>query len=535
MKFSTKWFLIAAIVLCLGASIYWKSKKGDGVVSSLADFSELIAVAEWGDGFRFQVLKAGVGSVEAGTTVMPEGTLLKPVLTGGSLFVDGRLSALETQYFELNDELVGLRSMGKGGEGLMILAVLEDRDGKKMATDAVLANESVRDGDIAGVGSYALDPLRFRGAEKMRESGAKGQSGIPDVLIQVKDEEFGWIHGEGLLTLRDGGGNRLVAWFPAWPKRELSDAGSLEFRVLRAGVKEMAGFSLPATVIQGVKMRDRAPARAVELPQTLEGPDYALDLGKVHFQTSGFGYPFVSLESEFHDKMPGDAGRLEAEGLVSFVQTDFYWEFAESSDGNRVPVEWKRLPEMGMQPAFELPLRAGEIVVFEGRVERHFGYPRKVGDCVVIASGEIAGDGVSIQLVPDAQADSMGLKGFEIVADPKVDLVRPALAETVVKGFQGYRVEFEMEMDAGTLSAYRAKLGDFKEWEPVIFLDDGEYSGGVIEMNRTSSGSKIVGDQHFSAAYEWQVRAKAGQKVTVGLVRGIEAEVIRVRVPVPAE
>lgn len=212
---------------------------------------------------------------------------------------------------------------------------------------------------------------------------------------------------------------------------------------------------------------------------------------------------------------------------------DFYWEHAESDDGNRVATQSKQFEKMGYEPGFSLPLSAGEFVTIEGSLLRRVGYPRQRDECVFLGSGEVASDGTTMKIVLDGEAEKIGLKRFDVVFDSAVECVRSKKAETKKIGFKGYRIAFELQLDKGMAAFYAARLGEFMEWEPVVFFGDDQYSAGVIQFNGSGVNELFTGSREVNGNYEWEVRAKAGQQIRVGLAKRKEDEVIRIRFPVP--
>ncbi len=532
-----KWFAWSTVLIVGVAVIWWMVPKGEflpeGGAVSLKDFPEPIAAAEWEDGYRFEVLRIGVGSVEDGSMVAPSGSLMSPVKTSTRTYIDGKLMSVEVEYFSVDSVPTGLQCSVKDIPGLILMCRYMDESGRALETDAVLSDGEVIDDVIKAMSSYALEPLRFRGREAMQVTNSTGDPGIPDLLIQVRDTEFGWITGEGLLTLDDGGGHRLLALFPAWPRKTLVDTGRLEFRIVRAGVEQMVELKVPSGSIPNVSSSaSKTVAELVDFPSVIEGEDYTIKLQKWVFEEQDESYPFVGVISEFVDKTPGDLGRLKDEGFVCYSQSSFYWDFAESDDCNRVATQSKHFEKWGYEQAFSLPLREGDLVTIEGSLLRRTGYPRRRDECVFLGSGGVASDGTTIKVVMDGAADKIGLKRFDMVFDSSVDFVRARKAMTKKVGFQGYQVEFELELDKSAASAYASRLGEFHEWEPVVFFDDDEYSAGVMQLNRGGVNKSITGNHKVTGNYKWEVRAKAGQKIRVGLAKIKENEVIRIRFPV---
>jgi hypothetical protein len=149
------------------------------------------------------------------------------------------------------------------------------------------------------------------------------------------------------------------------------------------------------------------------------------------------------------------------------------------------------------------------------RYDEHYPYPK--AGIPMLAEGTVSADGKSIEF--SSQTPRRGIKSL------KVGPVGEA-AKSWYPASQQFPISFEVSWrDAGERSAAESAIGPLNAWTPVIFLDDGAYSSGMIQFK--SSGNSSLGSSFdFNWKGEWSGELKPGMKVEIGLMAKWPDEVL---------
>jgi hypothetical protein len=345
---------------------------------------------------------------------------------------------------------------------------------------------------LPGEGSLVM-PLRHVTRSGKAEPPSTMKPG--NLVIRLSDGGGLWIEGDGPVGADDDPQCRGIVSFAGWPR----SGKELVFQAVLKGQAPVE-FRLP----NPAPSSSPASWTAAPLPQAKAGKHWKVRLVKAREITMPDNGKGVIGDFEFSSDLPVAGDIPPVDGSVAGVLGAF---------GTR-SMTMVRKPRAGVfHVAYAMPPDEQRFkFLYRIRYEEHYPYPK--AGIPMLAEGTVSADGKSIEL--SSQTPRKGIKSL------KVGPVGAA-AKSWYPASQQVSISFEGSWrDAAERSAAESAIGPLNSWTPVVFLDDGAHSSGMVQFR--SSGTR--GDLKFEWAGDWTGALKPGMKVEIGLMAKWPDEVL---------
>jgi hypothetical protein len=404
----------------------------------------------------------------------PDGTRLLIHGLGEDEWQDGIMAA-PSEGWRLRTSNLTKEAFGYDKEGLQIERfTLDDR--------------------LAGV-RYMAGPGRL--VISMRYLDPSGRAVAPDHLkpgdlaIRLSDGGGVWIEGDGPHGAVEDAWSRGMVSFAGWPR----GGRELVFQAVRAGLAPVE-FRLPNPDAGS----SPAAWRALPLPQLQKGDGWEVRMVKAReITTKNKGRALVA-DFEFQSDLKKDSrGNPPIDGWLHAVH---------GSRGTRSEWALRFRGRHEMLSAFPMPPDE-DVFKFIYRIAYRENYPFPRSGVSIIAKGSVSADGKTIDVSPR--------DGFPGVAKIELGPVKPA-EDSWYPAADEFSLSFAGALkDASEKSAAHAKAGAWKDWSPVVILDGGETTSGVVSLI-SSSNSDGAAENRFEWSGRWAGNLKPGMTVEIGVM-----------------